>query len=212
MLLSMDHLVDKMGLKMEGVIHIGAHHGQEVEEYLTRGVSDILLFEPQMGCYEILESKFKDSPEVKMVNKALGSSDGKMVMYTETANNGQSSSLLKPVLHLQQYPHIVFNGTSEVDVTTLDEYFNDTEDVDINNYNTINIDVQGYELEVFKGARESLKNIDFIITEINRAEVYENCAMAEDLDEFLGSQGFSRRVTTWDGMIWGDAFYTRLKK
>ena len=46
-------------------------------------------------------------------------------------------------------------------------------------YNFINIDVQGYELEVFKGSVEFLKTIDYIMTEVNRDELYKNCPMIE---------------------------------
>ena len=208
MLLSFDKLENEFGLKMEGVIHIGAHHGQEVSSYVEIDVDNVLLFEPQPNCFNILLNKFEGEDRVLVENLALGSSAGKMKMYTETANMGQSSSLLRPALHAQQYPHIIFDGQIEVDVTTLDKYFEDS-GIDPSLYNTINIDVQGYELEVFKGADSTLDNIDYIITEINRAEVYEGCAKSEELDEFLGSKGFVRKITDWAGHTWGDAFYIK---
>ena len=208
MLLDFNRLETEFGMNMEGVIHIGAHHGQEVESYLGKGVGNILLFEPQPSCFNILLEKFCDEESVLVENLALGSENHRTTMYTETANMGQSSSLLKPCMHIEQYPHIVFNGQVEVDVVRLDDYF-ESNSIDSSLYNTINIDVQGYELEVFKGAEETLQNIDYIITEINRAEVYEGCAKSEDLDEFLGSLGFTRKVTDWAGWTWGDAFYSK---
>jgi hypothetical protein len=63
---------------------------------------------------------------------------------------------------------------------------------DKQNYNFLTIDVQGYELEVLKGSRETLKNINYILTEVNRDELYENCARVEQLDEFLGRFNFQR--------------------
>ena len=36
------------------------------------------------------------------------------------------------------------------------------------------LDVQGYELEVLKGSKKLLKNIDFIITEISFKRIYKN--------------------------------------
>ena len=77
------------------------------------------------------------------------------------------------------------------------------------NYNFITIDVQGYELEVFKGGQETLKNIDYIITEVNRDELYENCARVEHLDDFLLQFDFQRVETNWEGETWGDAFYIK---
>ena len=59
------------------------------------------------------------------------------------------------------------------------------------------IDVQGYELEVLKGSRETITNISGILTEVNRDELYSNCDRVEQLDDFLknfdfylGSLGF----------------------
>ena len=47
------------------------------------------------------------------------------------------------------------------------------------------------------------------MTEVNRDEVYKNCARVEQLDEFLLTYGFERVETTWDGETWGDAFYIK---
>ena len=76
-------------------------------------------------------------------------------------------------------------------------------------FNFMNIDVQGYELEVMKGASKFLPHIQFIYCEVNRAEVYEGCPRIEELDEYLGTYGFERVETTWDGGTWGDAFYIK---
>jgi hypothetical protein len=75
----------------------------------------------------------------------------------------------------------------------------------------INIDVQGYELEVFKGGKDFLNEVDYIITEVNRDEVYKGCAKIDELDSFLAPYGFNRVETTWDGGTWGDAFYIKTK-
>tara|TARA_B100000965_G_scaffold362182_1_gene344050 strand:- start:137 stop:385 length:249 start_codon:yes stop_codon:yes gene_type:complete len=76
---------------------------------------------------------------------------------------------------------------------------------------SINMDVQGYELEVLKGATETLKNINYVYCEVNRDEVYENNAYVEEIDEFLAGYGMERVETNWAGDIWGDALYIRTK-
>jgi len=60
-----------------------------------------------------------------------------------------------------------------------------------------------------KGGTNTLKNIDAMIVEINKAEVYEGCPLVEDLDEFLGSFGFNRVTTAWQTDSWGDALYAK---
>jgi len=64
------------------------------------------------------------------------------------------------------------------------------------------MDVQGFELEVLKGGENCIKNIDYIMTEVNRDEVYKDCAKVEQSDQFLDDYGFIRVETSWEGIIW----------
>ena len=79
-------------------------------------------------------------------------------------------------------------------------------------YNFVNIDIQGYELEALRGMTKQLEYVDYIYTEINTSDVYENCANAADLDRFLGGFGFSRVATKETDQGWGDALYSRKNK
>jgi len=189
---------------ISGIIQIGAHHGNEYET-LKKLSENILMFEPQKEVYQKLFNKLGSMPNLIIENKALGSSSGTMCMYTEQANQGQSSSLLIPQLHCVQYPGIKFTGTEQVEVITLNEYFNDK----LFNYNLLTLDVQGYELEVLKGSTDILLKVDYILCEVNRAELYKGCPMVEEIDSFLNDYGFKRDVTSWDGYTWGDALYIK---
>ena len=200
--LDFEQLVEKYQLKIKGVIHIGAHYGQEYELYQKYQIANLVFFEPLSQNFSILKSHVGSN--AKLFQKALGNENRQVKMYVETANNGMSSSILKPKKHLEQYPNIVFDRSEIVDLVRLDDILEDKDQ-----YNLITIDVQGYELEVFKGGQETLKNIDYIITEVNRDELYENCAQVEQLDEFLGNFNFQRMETLWEGETWGDAFYLK---
>ena len=213
MLLDFNYLKNKYDLKIDGVLHIGAHFGEEYETYESNEIKNLIFFEPVPVTFEKLKEKLNG--KAMLVNTALGNSEGKITMNVETANNGQSSSILKPALHLAQYPHIKFEDKIEVDITTLDNFMSSLDANDFMGeapkYNMINIDVQGYELEVFKGALKTLENIDYIITEVNRDVVYHQCAFIDDLDNFLKQFGFNRVETDWAGHTWGDAFYIKNK-
>jgi len=203
MLLDLIQLKKKYNINIEGVIHIGGHWGEEHSLYKSLKIDNIIYFEPLPTNFGVLRNKVKN--EAICINKALGSQRGEMKMHVESNNQGQSCSFLKPKLHLEQYPHIVFDEEETVEMDLLDEI----NEIKEKKYNFINVDVQGYELEVFKGAKETLNNIDAIISEVNRAEVYENCPMVEELDEFLSDYGFKRVETSWDGYTWGDALYIK---
>jgi FkbM family methyltransferase len=211
MLLDFNYLKEKYKLNIKGVLHIGAHFGEEYETYINNNIKNLIFFEPVPVTFEKLKEKLDG--KALLINTALGNMDGKIIMNVETANNGQSSSILKPALHLVQYPHIKFEDTVEVDVTKLDNFMSslNSNEYSLSNYNMINIDVQGYELEVFKGGEKTLENIDYIITEVNRDIVYHQCVFIDDLDKFLDNFGFKRVETNWAGHTWGDAFYIKTK-
>ena len=127
--------------------------------------------------------------------------------FVETSNLGQSSSLLRPEFHLQQYPGITFPGREVVQVSTLNQEIKNIE----GDFNIMNVDVQGYELEVFKGSTDILEKIDIINTEVNRVHMYENCPLINEIDEFLAKFDFVKVDENWMGHYWGDAIYVKKK-
>ena len=54
MLISFKDLVKKYDLKIRGIIHIGGHHGEELEDYIDEGIQNILLFEPLSDCFDVI--------------------------------------------------------------------------------------------------------------------------------------------------------------
>ena len=204
MLLDFDELYKKYNMNIKGVLHIGAHFGQEVEIYEKYYIKNIIFFEPVPVTFERLKNNIGE--RAILVNKALGNDNKIVNMYIEESNAGQSSSVLRPIEHLNLFPWVIFNKKIDVEMIRLDDFL-----LNKNEYNFINIDVQGYELEVFKGSEETLNNIDYIITEVNRIEVYNDCVRIEQLDNYLNTYGFERVETKWFDAGWGDAFYIKNK-
>ena len=193
-------------MDINGIIHIGAHYGEEIQEYVDNGIQKIIVFEPLARNFDVLYERLKGiNADIEGHQIALGSKKGTAVMHL-SSNKYQSSSILKPKQHLELHPNVIFDGTEEVQVDILDNY-------DIGNCNFINIDVQGYELEVFKGAKETLNKIDYVYCEVNRDQVYEDNALIEEIDEFLSKYEFERVETEWPASYytWGDALYIKRK-
>lgn len=204
MLIDLLKLNEKYKLEIKGVLHIGAHFGQENKVYELLGIKNRIFFEPLSKNFKRLCENVGD--QFTLVNKALGNFEGTVEMYVESANSGQSSSILKPSLHLVQYPHITFPNKETVEITKLDNVEFMRQD-----FNFINIDVQGYELEVFKGSEKTLESIDYIMTELNIEELYENCARLDSIKEYLSNFGFKLVETDWSGFTWGDGFFIKEK-
>jgi len=204
MLFNLYELLNKYNIKPIGVIQIGAHYGQENKVFDKLNIKHRAFFEPIKSSFEVLKKLI--GSEYLLFNFALGNINSKMEMYVETVNQGQSCSLLKPAIHTTQHPIIVFNGVEVVDVKRLDDV-----GLNIDDYNMIVIDVQGYELEVFKGSVKTLEKIDVIVSEINRAEVYENCAKIDELVNFLSDYGFELKEHHWLGETYGDGLFIKKK-
>tara|TARA_Y100001968_G_C19201312_1_gene640118 strand:- start:90 stop:809 length:720 start_codon:yes stop_codon:yes gene_type:complete len=206
MLIDLNKLYYNYNLHITGVIHIGAHLGQEYNDYTKLNIKNMMFFEPQKEIFKQLKSNVGKSSSIQLHNIALGNEVGQKKMYIDSYNQG-SSSILKPRKHLKQYPHIKFEKEIIIDINKLDNILNKD-----HLFNFINIDVQGFELEVFKGAKRTLDNIDYIYSEVNRDEVYDNCAKVDELDDFLLNYNFKRIETNWKGKTWGDAFYIKLNE
>lgn len=199
---------------INGVLHVGAHVGEEFELYQQLGIKNIVFFEPLPFVYATLIDRLspliKDE-SVRAYCYALANFTGEAEIFVSMDERqvSQSSSLLAPKEHLTQHPNVKFPTKQLVSVQRMDDIVKG--DLDLGDFNFMNVDVQGYELEVFKGAAKTLEGIDYIISEVNNSETYENCALVEEVDAFLARYGFVREITSWDGGIWGDAFYRKIK-
>jgi FkbM family methyltransferase len=202
MVINLLEIREKYDLKIEGVIHIGAHYAEENTTYDILNIEKRIFFEPTKSNFEILQKNISGKYETYKL--ALGNENKSIEMFVETENSGFSNSILEPKLHLQQYPHILFNKKEEVEMRRLDDL-----NLNLVGYNFINIDVQCYELEVFKGCENTLNQIDYIMSEINRDDVYENCSKVEQLIEFLSPYGFELVEQYWSSDVWGDGFFIK---
>ena len=199
MLLNFNQLKHEHNVDIKGVIHVGGHIGDELEDYL--GIENLIIFEPQKHCYDQLVAKAERiGLGGKFVNCALGNFIGEAEITSDPT--GLTGSLLEPGL-VVDYSDIVFSEKFVVDVSMLDEEIERPHP-----YNFLNMDVQGYELEVLKGGPETLKSIDYVYTEVNRAEVYKKCVMIEELTAHLEKFGLVKVAEAWHG-DWGDAFYIK---
>lgn len=203
MLLNFLGLVEKYDIKANGVINVGAHYCQEYPDYVKIGCKKFLLIEPCKETFAILRDRVPVTEDNILINCACGELEERRVMYTGSQNEGQSNSLLRMAKHLDIHPGITLPTTEIVSVKRLDNLV-----VFKNDYNLLVMDCQGFEGRVLLGAPETLKYIDWIYSEINRDDVYEDCTKVDQMDCILSD--FERIETgTWVGGMWTDCLYKR---
>jgi hypothetical protein len=108
--------------------------------------------------------------------------------------------------HLQEHPHIYYENQILLKSITIDTFFKRT-NMDVSKYNFWNFDIQGAELMALKGARESIPYAKAIYLEVNEKELYKNCGLIHEIDEFLLQYHFKRVLTNITQYGWGDALY-----
>lgn len=206
MILNLSQIFTKYNISSKGVIHVGAHFGEESDTYLNLGIKNVIYFEPVKKTFEVLKSRCKNNE--LLFNFALGNSDCIMEMFVEDSDQLGCHSLLQPS---DNYKHIPFSDKQLVEVKKLDSL-----NLDFFNYDMMNIDVQGFELEVLKGSENTLKNINYIQCEVSRniSSKPMDYIEAPDISEiikFLSERGFSMVECNWAGISWGDAFFIKDK-
>ena len=193
---------------VSGIVHVGAHHAEELNSYLRIGIDRVLWIEANIDNMPIIFQKINSHPLMAAANFAAGrKSDVKVNL--NCANNGESSSILEFGTHALHYPHIKFNEKKSVTQLRLDDYF-ERSGLQANKFNFLNLDIQGYELECMRGASKLLNSIKYVYTEVNTENVYGNCALIDEIDSYLAQYGFKRVITKVLNQGWGDAFYTKI--
>jgi len=124
------------------------------------------------------------SKGVKYYPYALGKANEKRKLYI--TQHPMCCSLYKPNEKLIKLYHnfevAYLKEETEIDTISLD-YFIEKHDVNIIDF--IKIDVQGAELDIFKGGSKALKNVLKIVCEVEFIEHYENQPLFGDVCNYL---------------------------
>jgi|TARA_B110000259_G_scaffold11218_1_gene12245 FkbM family methyltransferase len=176
-------------LKFE-IIEVGAHPYEGKEELFYR----LLDFFPnsKINAFEI------DKAECQKLNKsskngveffpyALGYKEELRKFY-ET-NHPMCSSLYEPDIELLKLYHNLevsyLKNILEIKTISIDKFM---EIEKIKSVDFIKIDIQGAELDVFKGANKCLENILSIVSEVEFIKIYKNQPLFGDVCSFLSEK------------------------
>lgn len=217
MLIDIFNIFSELNIHPKGVIHLGAHKGEELNLYKKLKIKNILLYEANKKLINYLKFKvflfnFLFKMNIQVINKIIYNED--RFCNLNITSNTQSSSILNLGLHKKLYPNIIKKNENLVDGATLNSEFKNF--YNINNFNILNMDIQGSELLALLGANDIISNLDVIYTEINYDYIYENCALINEIDDYLTKHDFIRFKTKTikdnDGRpMWGDALYVKKK-
>jgi FkbM family methyltransferase len=206
MLIDFRQLFPKYGIKPKGVLHVGANVGEEAPIYDELGIKRVCWVEAHPDIYFKLQNNIAKYPNQFAMKKCVGDENGKEVIFHVSNNGSQSSSILELGDHKAQHPDVHWINHFTMTTERIDSFFNTDGEFDF-----LNIDLQGAELLALKGMGDMLNDFKWAYIEVNKSHVYENCALIEDIDFYLGAYGFQRVETKWASanLTWGDALYVK---
>jgi FkbM family methyltransferase len=178
---------------IDTVLDVGANEGQYARVLRELGFRGrIISFEPLSGPYQRLrELAAGDDLWVIAPQMALGTEEGQI---TVNISSQLVASSVLPMGKLLEgvSPQLKYVGTEVVPVSRLDtackEYVSGATRL------FLKVDVQGYELEVLRGAADLLRTVLGAQLELSFVTLYEGQALFSELVDFMRHQGFE---------IWG---------
>lgn len=193
------------GINITGAFHIGAHECEELHFYNQLGLANTDVIWVEAINSKVVEAQNRGIPNV--YNATITDKDDSDVVFN-IANNIVSSSVLDFGTHSDEHPSVVYVDKIETKSITIDTFF-DRHNIDGKQFNFWNFDIQGAELMALKGASKHIHFAKVIYLEVNEKELYKNCGLIEDIDEFLAQYNFKRVMTNMTRHGWGDAMYVK---
>lgn len=166
----------KQGIIPQTVIDIGASNGLWTRECFTIfPEARYFLVDPLLQNTPSLEKLAMQNQRIKYWCGALGSSEGSLPLYM---HDDQSSLLISG-----EYG----GSTRNVSVRKLDSFLDEGW---LTGSFLLKADVQGFELEVLRGAAKCLQSTELILLEVSFRRIYEKAPLAHEVIAYVASQGF----------------------
>ena len=178
-------------LNLKYFIDVGAHKGEFLSYILSLNYKKIYCFEPQKKIFKILYKNFKNKKNIQFFNLGLAHKNSKIIFYENKLSSTSSFSVGKNT-PFSKIKNLIINSKNfyvdkyPINVKTLDEIFINKKIFNI----FLKIDVEGFELNVLKGAKKTIsKKVKFILIERHFFQLYKDNS-PEKVHLFLKKNNF----------------------
>ena len=188
-----------------GILHVGAHDCTEYKDYVDLGITKERII------WIDASKKWIDNGRnlgFNIFQGVISDIDNEEVTFNISSNDGASSSILDFGTHAIHHDYVTYTDSVKMKTITIPSLIKEN-NLNLDGYNFINLDIQGVELKALKGMIDLIPQFDYIYTEVNDEYVYKNCGLMSEIDEFLKEFNFKRVITHMTQWHWGDALYVK---
>lgn len=210
------------GYDLNGVVQAGANDGEEIDNFIRMGVEHLIAFEPLIDpAFMTLNKKYGGSAACFNIGLHDRNTMAKLQI---TAGDGKGSSIYDGVW---DHPEVMKNWnqgqaaivrTETITLMRFDtwaDYYNglgyedplgNRHQIDLKNFDTLQLDTQGNEMEILKGMGRWLKHFKYLCIELSITPVYKGETPGKEVAVWLKERGF-----TLDSPIYehNDSFFIR---
>jgi FkbM family methyltransferase len=161
---------------------IGANVGQTIEALLAADAV-VVAVEPNPNCLPVLDYQFKRNTNLTIIPKAMGASTGFADLHF---NESDSTASIR-----EDWP-FPNQDTTPVEIITLDSLI-----AEFGRPKFIKVDVEGYELEVFKGLSQPIPLIYFEMHGCEADTVTLILSRLAEIGEILGVNAINSENADW---------------
>ena len=168
---------DNKNIQFKTVLDIGAWCGTW-SLAMQRYAENIFCYEPNKTHFACLEKNLAPFSNVSLYNCAIGNEEGFVKLTEETATQNTR----------------VIQEKGDTKICTIDS-------LNLDNVDLIKIDVEGFEMEVLKGATETIKNVQYIMIELNNNTKRYGSSNLE-IEKYLPKLGFRMLIKIWPDVVY----------
>ena len=177
--------------KIDLIIDVGSHKGEFINNVIAYiPFKKAYTFEPQKEVFEILKNNLVNDSRILHNNLGISDNVGKKKIIVNKLTSTSSMSELDENSFFLKFKNFLLKQKKtkeiyEVETNTIDDYFRS---LDLQN-SLLKIDVEGHELNVLRGSKNSIKKIDFVLIENQFFHIYKDNNI-DEIDNFLTNNQF----------------------
>ena len=197
-------IFERINVGIKGIIHVGMWDFVEYGCYTKLVGNNIIGVEANPQVYKEMAKPVADKWGFKCFNEFLSDKDNEIRNFY-FAGEG---SILYP-----GQPQWNKHTSIKVQTKTLSTLVKE-QDIDMNNFDFLNIDAEGAELDILKGCEDNLKYINVIDMETSVDDRHLSGADHNTIVEWLGARGFKLREmsSSYRNEGWGDSVFARVDR